>query len=95
MKKKSKFTIPDESIFRDREKEAKFWEEHFDEAMKAGKPIKIRVARNLSETLNMRWDTPTLNRVRKAAKQKGLGPTQLIRMWVIEKLNSGSYRTAS
>ena len=95
MKKKSGLIVPDESIFRDREKEAKFWEEHFDEAWEAGKPVKVRFAKNLSETLNMRWDTPTLNRVRKVAKQKGLGPTQLIRMWVMEKLNGGSYPTAA
>lgn len=86
---------PDSSIFRDREKEAKFWEENFKETWKTGKPIKVKFARNLSETLNMRWDTPTLNSVRKVAKQKGLGPTQLIRMWVLEKLNGGSLRSVA
>ena len=29
---KKKITVPNEAIFKDREKEAKFWEEHFDEA---------------------------------------------------------------
>lgn len=86
--KKIKKTIPDDSIFRDREKEAKFWEEHFDEAWAAGKPIKVKFAKNLSETVNIRLDPVTLTSVRKEAKAKGLGPTQLIRMWIMERVGA-------
>ncbi len=84
--KKTKQSVPNESIFRDREKEAKFWEENFDEAWKAGKPIEAKFAKNLSETINIRLDSKTLNVVRNEAKEKGLGPTQLIRMWIMEKI---------
>ena len=77
---------PDESIFTDRDKEAKFWEEHFDEAFAQGKPIKVKFAKNLSETLNIRLDPATITQVREQAKEKGLGPTQLIRMWIMEKV---------
>ena len=84
--KKAKIIEPDESIFRDRDKEAKFWEENFDAAWKAGKPIKVKFAKNLSTTLNIRLDPVILNKVRSQAKQKGLGPTQLIRMWIMEKM---------
>jgi predicted DNA binding CopG/RHH family protein len=84
--KKTKNVIPIESIFKDRDKEAKFWEENFDKALTDAKPITIKFAKNLSKTLNIRLDPITLNDVRKAAKAKGLGPTQLIRMWILEKL---------
>ncbi|MBU3978408.1 BrnA antitoxin family protein [Patescibacteria group bacterium] len=84
--KKTRQSAPNESIFRDREKEAKFWEENFDDAWEAGKPRKAKFAKNLSETINIRLDSKTLNIVRDEAKNKGLGPTQLIRMWILEKI---------
>ena len=84
--KKIKILKPDESIFRDRDKEAKFWEKNFDVAWKAGKPIKVKFAKNLSTTLNIRLDPQTLYNVRSQASKKGLGPTQLIRMWIMEKM---------
>ncbi|HVF69820.1 MAG TPA: CopG family antitoxin [Xanthomonadales bacterium] len=76
---------PDKSIFKDREKEAKFWEKNYKEAWKNGKPVKIKFAKNLSETINIRLDPQILGAVRTEAKKKGLGPTQLIRMWIMEK----------
>lgn len=77
---------PDISIFKDREKEAKFWEENYRETWKTGKPIKVKFAKNLSTTLNIRLDPVILNNVRLQASKKGLGPTQLIRMWIMEKM---------
>lgn len=92
--KKTKIIEPDESIFRDRDKEAKFWEENFDAAWKAGKPIKVKFAKNLSTTLNIRLDPQILSDVRAQASKKGLGPTQLVRMWIMEKLQTGNFRAA-
>lgn len=88
MTKKSKQFVPepDISVFMDREKEAKFWEENFDKVPR--RPIKVRFAKNLSTSLNIRLEPSILGRVRNQAKQKGLGPTQLIRMWVMERINS-------
>ena len=92
--KKAKIIEPNESIFRDRDKEAKFWEENFDTAWKTGKPVKVSFAKNLSVTLNIRLDPKTLGRVRTCAAQTGLGPTQLIRVWIMEKLRSkGKFQT--
>ncbi|HWY79740.1 MAG TPA: CopG family antitoxin [Candidatus Sulfotelmatobacter sp.] len=85
--RQKKSEIPDKSIFKDRDKEAKFWEEHFDEAIAAGKPANVKFAKNLSETLNIRLDPATITEVREQAQAKGLGPTQLIRMWIMEKVN--------
>jgi predicted DNA binding CopG/RHH family protein len=81
-------TKPDASVFTDREKEAKYWENNFDTAWEKGKPAHVSFARNLSETLNIRLDPDTLTHVKKEAKKKGLGPTQLIRMWIMEKMSS-------
>ena len=86
---------PNKSTFKDREKEAKFWEEHFDEAWKHGKPVKVKFAKKLkrielSDSINVRLDPDTLYEVRIQAKKKGLGPTQLIRMWIMEKVHASA-----
>ena len=88
---KKQFSPPDEAIFRDREREAAWWEENFDEAWKRGKPVNIKFAKKLehiylSDSINIRLEPEVLEKVRVQAKQKGLGPTQLIRMWVMEKV---------
>ncbi len=86
---------PDTSIFKDRDKEAKFWEENYRETWKTGKPIKVRFAKNLSMTLNIRLDPSTLHTVKNQARKKGLGPTQLIRMWIMEKIEGKRIQTAA
>ena len=76
---------PNTSNFKDRDKEAKFWEDNYRETWETGKPIKARFVKNLSVTINIRLDPQSLHSVRTQAAQKGLGPTQLIRMWIMEK----------
>jgi predicted DNA binding CopG/RHH family protein len=78
--------IPNQSIFKDREKEAKFWENNYKKTRDEGKPVKVKFAKDLSETINIRLDSRTLTLVRNEAREKGLGPTQLIRMWVMERI---------
>ena len=85
----------DTSIFKDRQKEAMFWEKNYKATWKAGTPVNARFAKNLSETINIRLDSPTLDDVRGKAKEKGLGPTQLIRMWIMERLRSEGRRLQS
>lgn len=80
---------PDESIFRDRNKEARFWEENFDKVWR--KPVKVKFAKKLkniylSDSINIRLDPETSSAIRKEARKKGLGPTQLIRMWIMERI---------
>lgn len=75
-------------MFKDRDKEAKFWEKNYKETQKHDKPIHVKFSKNLSETLNIRLDPETLTHVRNQAKRKGLGPTQLIRMWIMEKIGT-------
>lgn len=86
---------PHTSIFKDRDKEAKFWEENYRETWKTGKPIRVRFAKNLSMTINIRLDPQSLHNVRTQAAQKGLGPTQLIRMWVMEKIEGKNIHPAA
>ena len=81
---------PDKSIFTNRAKEAKFWEKHFDRAWGRGKSVQVKFAKNLSETINIRLEPDVLAHVRHKARKQGLGPTQLIRMWIMEKIQSES-----
>lgn len=73
--------------FRNREDEAKFFDSHdmadFQDEFKV---VKVRFAKNLSEGLHIRLDPETLMKLRVEAKEKGIGPTTLVRMWVKEQL---------
>lgn len=80
----SKEPLPD---FQSREEMAEFWDTHdFTDYMDEFKPVKVRFAKNLSEPLTIRLDPETLAELRSRAKEKGIGPTTLARMWVLERL---------
>ena len=84
IKRKKIDTIPE---FKNREEEAGFWDTHsVVDYWDKSKEVKVRVARNLSSGLTVRFDDRTLGRIRTEANNKGIGPTTLIRMWVMEKL---------
>ncbi len=73
--------------FKSREEEAEFWDTHsFADYWHEWKPIKVSFAKNLSDTLNVRFDPQDVAKIRAAAQKKGIGPTTLIRMWVKEHL---------
>jgi hypothetical protein len=52
------------------------------------KPVKVTFAKNLSEPLTIRLDPDTLAQLREQAHAKGIGPTTLARMWLLERLRS-------
>ncbi len=84
-KHKQKSKIP---VFASREDEAKFWETHsVSDLMDELSPVKVRFAKNLSEGLHIRLDPDSLTKLRYTAKEKGIGPTTLVRMWVMEQLH--------
>ena len=86
MKNKHKSRIPE---FSTREEEARFFETHsISDYLDEFKPIKARFAKNLSEGLHVRFDPETLMKLRVEAKEKGIGPTTLVRMWVKEQLRT-------
>ena len=81
---KPKEPIPE---FKSREEEAEFWHTHdladyWDEF----RPVKVRFAKNLSEGITIRLDHGTLAKLRTRAHEKGIGPTTLARMWILERL---------
>lgn len=83
-KRKLKSRIPE---FKTIEEEAKWWDTHdITDYLDELKPVKVRFAKNLSRGLTIRLDLETLSRLRKQAKEKGIGPTTLIRMWILERL---------
>ncbi|OGY07906.1 MAG: hypothetical protein A2700_01230 [Candidatus Blackburnbacteria bacterium RIFCSPHIGHO2_01_FULL_44_64] len=82
---KNKRSIPE---FENREEEAKFFDTHdMADYQNEFKTVRARFAGNLSEGITIRLDPKTLSELRSRAKKKGLGPTTLARMWVLEHLN--------
>ena len=69
------------------QEEAEFWDTHdttdFEDEFT---PVRVQVAKNLSEGITIRLDPETMTTLRTRAKDKGIGPTTLIRMWVLERL---------
>lgn len=89
---KPKEPIPE---FASREEEAEFWDTHdladyWDEF----KPVDVRFAKNLSEGITIRLDSETLAKLRSRAKEKGIGPTTLARMWILEHLQEEERRAS-
>jgi len=81
-KKTSK--IPD---FKNHEEEAKFWDTHsVTDFLDEFKPVEAKFAKNLSEGITIRFDKNTLEQIRTIAHKKGIGPTTLARMWILENL---------
>jgi predicted glycoside hydrolase/deacetylase ChbG (UPF0249 family) len=74
--------------FASREAAAEFWDSHdITDFLDELRPVKARFARNLSEGITVRFDPETLGRLREEARKKGIGPTTLVRMWVLERLH--------
>ncbi len=74
--------------FKSIQEEAEFWDTHDTTEFEAEfKPVRVRVAKTLSEPLTIRLDAHTLAELRSKAKEKGIGPTTLARMWVLERLS--------
>lgn len=75
--------------FASREEEAEFWDAHdttdYEDEFK---PVPARFAKNLSEGITVRLDPQTLEDLRARAHEKGIGPTTLARMWILERLRS-------
>ena len=76
-----------------REELAKFWDTHdFTDYLDELKPVTVSFAKNLSEGITIRFDPGTLGKLRQISRKKGIGPTTLARMWILEHLQK--YQTA-
>ena len=75
--------------FKNRGEEAKWFETHsVADYLDEFTPVGVRFAKNLSEGLHVRLDPETLTKLRVEAKEKGVGPTTLVRIWIKEQLRS-------
>ncbi len=73
--------------FASREEEAKWWDTHdVTDYLDELEPVKVRFAKNLSQGVTIRLDPETLSELRTRAHGKGIGPTTLARMWILEHL---------
>ena len=76
--------IPD---FQSREEEAAFWDTHdFTEFLEETRPVKLRVAKKLSEGLTVRLDRRDRKELERRAAEQGIGPSTLVRMWIKDRL---------
>jgi predicted DNA binding CopG/RHH family protein len=75
--------------FASREEEAEFWDTHdLADYWHDFKPVRARFAKNLTEGITIRLDSETLAELRKQAHARGIGPTTLVRMWIVEQLQA-------
>jgi len=84
--------------FRSYEEEADWWDStdtgdaEYEEEFR---PVEAHFAKNLSQGIKVRFDSETMTRLREYAKEKGIGPSTLIRIWVMERLRQDEQRRAS
>ncbi len=79
-------TIPK---FASLEEEREFWDTHdMSDYWDQLKPVKLKFAKNLSQGITIRFDPETLRELRTYAHMMGIGPTTLVRMWILERLQS-------
>lgn len=73
--------------FKSYEEEANFWDTHdtteFEDEFK---PVKLEFARPLIHILGVRLDAKTIDHLSELGNEMGIGPSTLVRMWVMEKL---------
>jgi len=73
--------------FASREEEAQWWDTHdVTDYLDELKPARVRFAKKLSEGITIRLEEQTLEQLRRQAHEKGIGPTTLVRMWILERL---------
>ncbi len=70
--------------------EARGWDalgdEEFARLFDEGKPVQVRLRRPPPKTLTVALDAQTLNRLRRIARRKQVGPRQLAAIWIAERL---------
>ncbi len=75
--------------FRSREEEVRFWQDTDLEKLAEGEWEEVKVdrpQRPLSATFAIRFDPKMIELLRQVARAQGVGVTQLVRAWVLERL---------
>lgn len=82
--------------FKSYQEEAKFWDTHsIADFKKELKKTKLEVKKPLKMTFTVRLDPKTVKELDSVAKEKGVGPRTLARMWLLEKLKEEYYTIKS
>jgi len=69
------------------EEEAEFWDAHdFTDFAEESTPVQVTVGQELAERLTLRLDQADREKLVKYAREKGIGPTTLARIWLKERL---------
>jgi hypothetical protein len=70
------------------EEEAQFWDTHspldYPDSFKEERDVQVE--RPLEHTLAVRLDGETIDKLSGIARRKGIGPSTLARMWLMERL---------
>ena len=74
--------------FRSLEEEAQFWETHspLDYPQEWVEVKRGKAGRQLGHILAVRLDAPTIDKLASLTRKKGIGPSTLARMWLLERL---------
>jgi hypothetical protein len=79
--------------FRSIEEEAVFWDTHeLTDYMDDADRVAITVGGELGERVTVRLDRADRVTLARYARQKGVGPSTLVRMWLKERLNAEAER---
>lgn len=87
-----KITLKGKKIpkFKSYEEEANFWDTHSPLDYGTWKEVKLEFAKPLEHILGVRLDAKTLTQLTKLGMEMGLGPSTLVRTWIMEKLKTSS-----
>jgi predicted DNA binding CopG/RHH family protein len=78
--------------FQTLEEEAQFWDTHSAiNEIDEGTVVGFRSARK-TDSLTIRFEPDDIVRIREEAHQRGLGPTTLARMWILDQLRGSQER---
>ena len=83
-----KITLKGKKIprFKSYEEEANFWDNHSPLDYGTWKEVKLEVAKPLIHILGVRLDAKTIDQLSELGTEMGVGPSTLVRMWIMEKL---------
>jgi len=69
------------------EEEAEFWDTHdFTDYAEESRPVEITRGSELADRLTVRLEQADREALARRARDKGVGPSTLVRMWVKERL---------
>ena len=90
-KQRTESRIPE---FASREEAAEWFDTHdMADYQDEFKTVRMRLVNNLTEGITIRLDPGTLVALRTVAKEKGIGPTTLARLWIKERLQGTEHPT--